>query len=221
MGTWSAGSFGNDCALDFAFRLNGTPDLASAIEVLGPKTNWIDSDLASEAIAAADIIAALLGRASTDLPDEFPGILKSYESPSSALVASASKAVEHVRSNSELAELWAESEDDDWTRVLDDLVERLDLSKTYLVPVNGILETDDSIVGSIGLSCEFCGDDVVEPEGIMLVVESDDDDIVWFRSTTYAHRGCIKQHLKPPHFNADGTPHPEVLSQLRKRLTGS
>ncbi len=221
MGAWSAGSFGNDSALDFVFRLNGTPDLASAIEILGPKTNWIESDLASEAIAAADIIAALLGRASTDLPDEFSGILKLYEFPSSELVESASKAVEHVRSNSELAELWAESEDDDWIKALDDLLARLDLSETYLAPFNNILDSNDSIVGSIGLSCEFCGDDVLEPEGIMLVVESDDDDIVWFRSTTYAHPGCIEQNLKPPHFNVDGTPHPEVLSQLRKRLTGS
>lgn len=221
MGTWSAGSFGNDSALDFVSRVTGTSGLFRAIEVLGPRSNWIDNDLATEAIAAADIVAALLGRASEDLPEGLSNTLKSFESPSSALVAAASTAVVHVRENSELADLWAESEGEEWIGAINDLLARLDLNKAYVVPFNETQQSDDSFIDSIGVACEFCGCDISEAEAVKLVVESDERDIVWFRSTSHAHPACIEQNLKPPHFNGDGTPHLGVLAQLRMRITGS
>ena len=89
------------------------------------------------------------------------------------------------------------------------------------MPVKERQQSDDSVDGGIGMSCEFCGCDILEEEAIMLVVESDDGDIVWFRSTSYAHPTCIEQNLKPPHFNADGTLHLEALAQLKRRITGS
>lgn len=221
VGTWSAGSFGNDSALDFVSRVTGAADLARAVKALGSTGNWIDSDLAAEAIAAADIVAALHGRVSADLPEGLSDTLSAYELPSHALVAAASKAVDHVRENSELADLWADSEVADWMGVIDDLLVRLDLGKPYVARINDGQQSDDAVVGFIGMACAFCGGGILETEAITLVVESDDDDIVWFRSTSYAHRACIVQNLKPPHFNADGTPHLEVLAQLRRQTIGS
>lgn len=219
MGTWNAGSFGNDSALDFAGRVLGTPDLARAFERVADAGGRIDSDQASEAIAAADILAALLGRASDDLPEEIARTLPSFDAASSALIARAIETVHRVRDHSELAELWAEAEGADWIDATNDLLARLDMNTAYLAAHKDHLAADDIPTGKIGAVCHFCGRGIPSAEEVTLVVESHPDD-VWFRSVSYSHAECIKQNLVPPHFNADGTAHQNILVQLRKQLGG-
>lgn len=66
MGAWSHEPFGNDTACDWAYGLEGQADfslVATAIQnVLDNGNEYLDSDVACEAIAAAEVLAKALGR---------------------------------------------------------------------------------------------------------------------------------------------------------------
>ncbi len=68
MGAWGAGGFENDAALDFAAAVGGVSDIASAFSAEPGQA--IEADAASVIIAAAECVAAMLGRPSDDLPDD-------------------------------------------------------------------------------------------------------------------------------------------------------
>ena len=213
MGTWNAGSFGNDTALDFVSRLKGIQNLERAFDTLGPNENWIESDTACEAVAAADIVAAMIDRPASDLPQEIASKLASFGTADSKLIASAIEAIGKVRKNSELADLWAESPDEGWANEIANLLARLDLTKEYVAPV-----ADPTPAETIeyDASCCFCGASIPASEVVTLTVEVDGD--VWFSSTQYAHSDCIEKNFQPPHFNDDGTPHSELLAQVKDTL---
>jgi hypothetical protein len=66
MGAWSADTFGNDTACDWAFRLEEVDDLSviqqAFEEVLAVGDDYLDSDMACEALAACEVIARLKGK---------------------------------------------------------------------------------------------------------------------------------------------------------------
>lgn len=112
MGTWGALPFDNDAALDWLADLerHGTAAIEDALDVTG--RDAFDSDEASEAVAAAATVAAAveIGYAGR-LPDEVRAWLaEGGAEVTPALVDKAEQALESV-TNSELSELWAESQD--------------------------------------------------------------------------------------------------------------
>jgi len=84
MGVWGVKTFENDSALDWVSELEDEKDLVQVIikfydlfEVINRKDdNFIDSDLASEVLVASEIVAALLGNPSNDLPPTIARWLK-------------------------------------------------------------------------------------------------------------------------------------------------
>lgn len=66
MGTWSHESFGNDTANDWAYELEDATDFSvieAALQVaLDEGDEYLDADLAMEAIAAVEVIAKRLGK---------------------------------------------------------------------------------------------------------------------------------------------------------------
>lgn len=119
MGTWSHEPFGNDTAIDWAYELQDTQDFSlveQAIQrVLDCGPRYLDADLAVEAVAAAEIIAKALGRGtqSDAYTEEVDAWLKSISAvPTSTLRSNAHQAMSRILgSDSELKELWEESED--------------------------------------------------------------------------------------------------------------
>jgi hypothetical protein len=92
-----------------------------------PQVEYLEADLASNALAAAEVVAACGGHPSPELPE---GLLKWVEHHSSnispRLSALAIQAIERVQTDSELAELWAESEEfEKWKSDLNNLKTRL------------------------------------------------------------------------------------------------
>jgi hypothetical protein len=149
MGAWGAGSFQNDWALDWLGDLRESGDasqiqatLNRVVEHGGTKhsppsllerlrgrrrhTDWLDADVASEALAAAEIIAAWLGHPLAKLPD---GIAEWVQKHSSSfkpdIVPLARQAVKIVRTNSELKDFWEEGDATEWHQVIQDLDKRL------------------------------------------------------------------------------------------------
>ena len=128
MGAWGTAAFDNDDAADWVYELER--EGISAVD--GALADALDADdlsppLDTNAIAAAEVVAAALGRPAADLPEAVAALasgLASRITPEHATQARA--AVDHVLASSEIAELWAESDDDAvWRASIDDLVQRL------------------------------------------------------------------------------------------------
>lgn len=134
MGAWGTGIFDNDTACDWVNELEGESDLSlieSTIdEVLNVGADYLDSDPAREALAAAETIARLKGNwgnrdGSTETIDKWVEATRLI--PPQALIEKALKATERVLSGpSELLELWGEGEEfTAWEESVKDLRRRL------------------------------------------------------------------------------------------------
>jgi hypothetical protein len=119
MGAWSHEPFGNDIACDWSYTLVESKDTApieSALDfVLESGEEYLEADRACEAIAAVEVLTKLLGRGTQT--DAYTAkvdlwVKSRAQSPSSALLMKAAAALERiVGPDSELQELWEESDD--------------------------------------------------------------------------------------------------------------
>ena len=119
MGTWSHESFGNDTANDWAYELEDATDFSvieTALQVaLDEGDEYLDADLAMEAIAAVEVIAKRLGKGTqsdvyTEKVDQWLETIS--EQPSDGLLSLAKRVLERiVADDSELKELWLESDE--------------------------------------------------------------------------------------------------------------
>lgn len=119
MGTWSHEPFGNDTANDWAYDLEERKDFSLVDQafqrVIDTGENYLDADVAAEAIAAAEVIAKALGRgtqsdAYTEKVDAWLGSVVSKPKPE--LIAKGQAALMRILGpDSELRELWEESDD--------------------------------------------------------------------------------------------------------------
>ena len=119
MGTWSHESFGNDTANDWAYELEDATDfvvIEAALQVaLDEGDEYLDADLAMEAIAAVEVIAKRLGKGTqsdvyTEKVDQWLETIS--EQPSDDLLSLAKRVLERiVADDSELKELWLESDE--------------------------------------------------------------------------------------------------------------
>ena len=119
MGTWSHESFGNDTANDWAYELEDATDFAvieAALQVaLDEGDEYLDADLAMEAIAAVEVIAKRLGKGTqsdvyTEKVDQWLETIS--EQPSDDVLSLAKRVLERiVADDSELKELWLESDE--------------------------------------------------------------------------------------------------------------
>ncbi len=131
MSAWGDGVFENDAAGDWLYQLVNSGKSASIDKALSSaikaKPGQLEADEACEALAAAEVIAAARGHRHSELPDDLKEWLSSSGYvPTEASVALSVKAVERVRSESELAELWAEGEElAAWKRGTSGLLNRL------------------------------------------------------------------------------------------------
>lgn len=133
MGAWGHQNFENDAAMDFVGDFMESPSIDTIKEALrlvieaGAEEEYIETDEASAALAAAEIVAATLGRASQDAPEELGATINNVGlTVDEKLVKQARKAVEQVLKESELQELWADAgEPDEWQQVQAGLLKRL------------------------------------------------------------------------------------------------
>ena len=137
MGAWGAGSFENDTAMDWAASVQTVDDVRKPFERLKRDTDAhqgeaelvVDSDFASELIAAAETVAMMLGRRIPDFPADLAQRLAGSGEPDNLLFHQARNAVLHVMRNSEEAELWEEATPDgeanEWLLEMTRLIDRL------------------------------------------------------------------------------------------------
>ena len=134
MGAWSADSFGNDDACDWAFELEASADLSiveTALDrVLKAGGGYLEAPEASQAIAAAEALARLQGNwgkrdSYSEAVDRW--VEKVKLTPARSVIIKAHQVLERVLAEpSELLELWQESgEFEIWQASVQDLRERV------------------------------------------------------------------------------------------------
>ena len=138
MAGWGTGSFDNEDAQGFLGRLKslGIDDLRPILARAADQADYLEAPESSTAVAAAEVVAALVvsakGAAAEDgalpaVPRELVDwISKDKSGAPPDLVYLARRAVERVRTNSELKDLWLEAEGlNEWSAALRDLEARL------------------------------------------------------------------------------------------------
>jgi len=130
MGAWAAGSFDNDDAGDWVWELADAEDtsiLEEAFSRIIDCDGYLEAPDCSIGIAAAEVVAALSQRPAGTLPDEVVAFVARIGSPPlDELISSALRALQRVRTKSELQELWDESDSSSqWHEAVAELESRL------------------------------------------------------------------------------------------------
>jgi len=131
MGCWGTGTFENDHAADWAWSLEENDGLAVVERALGAPSNggFFDAPEAREVLAAAEVIAALLGHPAADLSVEVARWVAEHRGLDARPLRDA--ALSRVRAvlgnDSELRELSEENEEDFpfWKATVEALIARL------------------------------------------------------------------------------------------------
>ena len=129
MGAWGHRNFDNDTAADYVATFQENPVESTIFESLEAafEDEYVDADVASEALAAAEIVAAAQQKATSDFPQDLLSSIASlhFINPESAKKL-ARRAVKAILKESELQELWEEGDDyKSWRAVQRELLERL------------------------------------------------------------------------------------------------
>jgi hypothetical protein len=129
MGAWGPGNFENDAARDWLAGLEEPDQLRETLSQVANAApdDYLRTNPSCAALAAAEVVAAGLGQASPELPEEvFKWLADHPDVVDSDLVSLARRAIERVESGSKLQELFDEDgPDDDWHAVLNSLRARL------------------------------------------------------------------------------------------------
>jgi hypothetical protein len=129
MGAWGTGSFENDDASDWVYTLTADKTLAPATSALALAAgmSYLEAPAACEALAAAEVLAAYQGKPSSALPPEVAEWLMATKpaiGPND--LALARTVVQRVLTDSELQELWEDSDEfDSWKAGVEQLATRL------------------------------------------------------------------------------------------------
>ena len=130
MGAWGVKTFENDDALDWVSELEQAEDHSLIEETLKVVTErgdeYLEAPEACMALAAAEVVAALNKASSPDLPEEVKQWISQHRLGNLRLTPLALKAVQRIKTNSELKELWDESDSAaEWQEVIRSLETRL------------------------------------------------------------------------------------------------
>lgn len=129
-GTWSHESFGNDGALDWVSEFQAAPgaDLLRTTLNAAAGAKYLESPEAEAAVAAAEVVAASLGRPSRDFPKELLPVVARFKAQFRELAPLARAAIANVLGpKSELRENWSGPAGGTtrWRGGVEDLLKRL------------------------------------------------------------------------------------------------
>ena len=119
--------------MDFVGDFLESPTEVSIADSLGfvidanADKEYIEVDEASVALAAAEVIAAIIGRPASDMPEELSATIEKMNfEVTQKLISKARMAVSIILRKSELQELWAEAgETNEWEQAQSSLLARL------------------------------------------------------------------------------------------------
>lgn len=132
MSSWGVGSFETDEATDWldGFATDGAPAIRSALDAVleSDPGSYLEATEASQALAAAEVVAAAIDGDISRLPEEAASPVEEHRKAilTGKFSRDALRAVQRIMKRSELKELAEESENaEEWAESLDQLMERL------------------------------------------------------------------------------------------------
>jgi Domain of unknown function (DUF4259) len=129
VGGWGNGSFENDDAADWLTHLAtiAPADLTQIFLQAADHPDYLEAPAASVAVAAAEVVAASTGSPAPAVPRQIiEWTTKNPQACTPELKALAVRALERVRGNSELKDLWLEADGlNDWVAAIKELQARL------------------------------------------------------------------------------------------------
>ena len=131
MGAWSHNTFDNDDASDWVYELEESSDMSvienALNEVTDDAEDYIEAPECSNAIAAAEVVAALNGNESANLPESVQAWVAGKPEPDVQINAKAHAAIAAILANSELKDLWEENAEDypKWIACIDEIRTRI------------------------------------------------------------------------------------------------
>ena len=193
MGTWGAGGFENDEAADWIAGVGSLADLTRVLqEFPADPTEEIDADQSQRAIAAAECVAAMLGRPAGDAPADLVSRLVELGEPEVSLVEAARNAVSRLLGSSQLIGLWAEEGPALFNLAISGLIERLNPDVPYQSP-------DSGPGPSVLQVCGFCDGEIEERDRISIEVRQLLDPINQLSKGFWCHLSCLNARLHPGH----------------------
>ena len=215
MGTWGAGAFENDAALDFAAAIETAQDLAAALTIRSPDQP-VDADTACRIVVVAECVAAMRGHPSDDLPESLAGRLAGFGRPSRSLFHHARDHLSAVMLRSELMELWAESDPRPFNLAMHDLLDRLNRH-----PGKAIRPGRGKKPARNNSPCSFCDQPMGEDQFSQFSITLDHGDGLPLTQGGWAHHRCLNAALHPKHmirvYRNDEPVDPDQLDRLLER----
>lgn len=212
MGAWGAGGFENDAALDFVATIEGVDDLVAAFASEPGKK--IDADTASVIIAAAECVAAMLGRPADDIPKDLAVRLLGFGKPEPALLETTRNHVSRVISHSELSELWADADNPgEFNLAMTGLIDRLnpDIKPKAKKGRKEKPQFNRS-------PCAFCDKPMGEAAFGMFDLSVDLGNGYPIRLGKWAHLACLNARLHPAHIVQVWKTDPEAIQAEVERI---
>jgi hypothetical protein len=215
MGTWGGGGFENDTAADFAAAVKSPEDIARVFAALPEDpTVPIAADEAERIIAAAECVAAQMGRPAAEIPDALEKRLKAFPGPAAALIETAKMAVSRVLGNSELLDLWSEGDARPFNRAVTSLIDRLNPEKKLKKPRKRRKPAAQQI-------CGFCNKPIELEQlysfTISQVVEETEFGSA-IRRGAWCHLECLNERLHPRHLVQEWKFSPEEIDAESRRI---
>lgn len=147
MGAWGEKIFENDSAIDWITELEEEKDLTLVIGKLAEilqeynrnKDDLIESVLASEGLAATEIVLALMNKSSDELPKETLKWLKRKKGPDRKLISFFNRIIKDLDLGEGFSEEWVTySNDEKWEFIISSL-------KTYSIEVINIVRSSSEL----------------------------------------------------------------------------
>ena len=130
MGAWGTGSFENDDAADWVAGLGAiTPvELTKILVRSADDPEYLEGPAAYVTVAAGEVVAALKGAPGTGAPAAIVEWARRHpQALTPELAALAGRAVDRVRRNSELKDLWMQADGlNEWIAAIGELQGRLE-----------------------------------------------------------------------------------------------
>ena len=129
MGVWGFGPFENDDAMDFVRELEDSQDAEILCVTFGKVTeenDYLEIREAARAVVAAEVVAAVRGSESSEIPDELWNYIRNQNEFDRETADEAIRCVKRIMRDSEMMALWDGTKDGaGWKRHMDDLISRL------------------------------------------------------------------------------------------------
>ncbi|MDJ0641409.1 MAG: DUF4259 domain-containing protein [Erythrobacter sp.] len=211
MGVWGTGSFENDDALDFAAEIQSAEDLANEVR-LHDVGATLEVERACRVIVVGECVAAMRGHRHESMPDELAERVHAFGTPADELFDNARDSVSMVITNSELSDLWAESEDrGEFNRAMTDLIDRLNQ------PLSSAKKPTKKEGKPNFSPCWICGEEMGQ-EFTSLSVTLDPES--GMSQSGSVHLACLNAALHPRFMIQDWQFDDEMIARLTSDIFG-